>query len=131
MNDTNWIANSQQNLEDILAIADDFYDLTRAALNKSKSKLITTKSFASPTININFGSFTVNIIPELNSVRFLEIWINRSNSQTFVKSQAQKDINNFAAIMKPKSLTDKQTAYIVNAVPYLLLEYRLQCIPLS
>src|SRR5215216_1082484 len=131
MDDTNWIANSQQNLEDILVIADDFYDLTRAALNKSKSKLLTTKHLASQTVDINFGSSVVNIKPEQNSVRFLGIWINRSNSQTFVKTQAQKDINNFAAVMKPKPLTDKQIAYIVNAVLCPLLEYRLQCTPLS
>ncbi|CAI2171593.1 14493_t:CDS:2 [Funneliformis geosporum] len=56
MNDTKWIANSQQNLEKILAIADDFYDLTKAALNKSKFKLISTKSFASQSIEVNFDS---------------------------------------------------------------------------
>ncbi|CAI2180862.1 11042_t:CDS:2, partial [Funneliformis geosporum] len=68
---------------------------------------------------------------EQNSMQFLVIWINRSNSQTYVKNQIQKDINNFAAVMKPKPLTDKQIAYIVNAVFCPLLEYRLQCTPLS
>ncbi|CAI2198100.1 1322_t:CDS:1, partial [Funneliformis geosporum] len=56
MDDTNWIANSQQNLKEILMIADNFNNLTGAVLNKSKSKLILTKSFASQTIDINFGS---------------------------------------------------------------------------
>ena len=80
---------------------------------------------------MNFGSSLVNIVPEKTSVRFLGVWINSSRSPTFVKSQARKDINNFVATMRPKHLTDKQIAYIVNMVLCPILEYRLQCTPLS
>ena len=131
MDDTNWISNSQQNLEDILQVADDFYDLIRAALNKSKSKLISTKAFTSLSINLNFGLSQINISPEYSSVRFLGVWINSSKTQTFVKSQARKVINNFATTMRYKPLTDKQIAYIVNIVLCPILEYRLQYTPLS
>src|SRR6266540_490798 len=41
MDDANWISSSLEDLEDILEVADDFYNLTRAAINKDKSKLLT------------------------------------------------------------------------------------------
>src|SRR3954447_22903405 len=75
MDDTNWIASSQQDLEDILQVAEEFYDLTRSALNKDKSKLLTTKSDTA-TIPLKFSSSTINIEPETGSVRFLGVWIN-------------------------------------------------------
>ena len=40
MDDTTWIASSQQNLESILSIADDFNNLNNILVNKSKSELL-------------------------------------------------------------------------------------------
>jgi hypothetical protein len=73
IDDTNWITNSQQDLEFILGIAEEFYDLTRSALNKDKSKLLTIKSVNTATIPLKFGSTTINIESETGSVRFLGV----------------------------------------------------------
>jgi hypothetical protein len=91
MDDTNWIAGNQQNLECMLDIADEFYDLTRSALNKQKSKLLSTKSFQNP-VNLRFGSSQVELIAEQGSVRFLGVWINHKCSSKFVKKQITLDI---------------------------------------
>src|SRR5215216_851087 len=37
MDDTNWIAGNQHDLESMLEIADEFYNFTQSALNKQKS----------------------------------------------------------------------------------------------
>ncbi|CAI2201099.1 7446_t:CDS:1, partial [Funneliformis geosporum] len=71
MNDTNWIANSQINLECILDVADDFYNLTKAALNKDKSKFLVTNFTSSSSINLHFRSSHIDITPETESVHFL------------------------------------------------------------
>src|SRR5215208_3155710 len=71
MDDTNWIASSKQDLESILEVAEEFYDLTRSALNKEKSKLLTTKLSANTIILIKFGLSTIDIEPETGSIRFL------------------------------------------------------------
>src|SRR5688572_24630738 len=91
MDDTNWIASSQQDLEDILQVAEEFYDFTRSALNKSKSKLLTTNVIATSSIDLKFGSSHINIQPELGSVRFLGVWINSRCTHLFVKNQLQQD----------------------------------------
>ncbi len=37
MDDANWISSSLKQMETILSVADEFYDITSAAINKEKS----------------------------------------------------------------------------------------------
>ena len=60
MDDANWISSTLEDLEDILAVADDFYKLTRMAINKEKSKLLTNTTATNNPIPIRFES---NVIP--------------------------------------------------------------------
>jgi len=55
MDDANWISSSLEDLEDILEVANDFYTLTRAAINKDKSKLLTNTITKKEVIPIRFG----------------------------------------------------------------------------
>jgi hypothetical protein len=73
MDDTTWIAPSQANLEKILDIADDFYKITNTAINKQKSELLTNKKIQSTSIDLRFGSNTVNINISNQPIRFLGI----------------------------------------------------------
>jgi len=61
MDDANWISSSLEDLKDILDIADDFYKLTRAAINKEKSKLLTNSTTATALIPIKFGPYIIPI----------------------------------------------------------------------
>ncbi len=56
MDDANWISSSLEDLEEILNVADDFYNLTQVAINKEKSKLITNTTTNTDLIPIRFGS---------------------------------------------------------------------------
>src|SRR6266498_3658025 len=60
IDDANWISSSLENLEDNLEVADDFYKLTRATINKDKSKLFTNTTLKKDLIPIKFGH---NVIP--------------------------------------------------------------------
>src|SRR4051812_14488797 len=131
MDDSNWLAHSQKDLEDILEVADEFYSITKAAINKSKSQLLTNAVTTSQPIPIKFGSSIVDIKPELGSTRFLGVWINIFNSKLFIKRQTMDTIAKFTSILKSKPLTEKQLIYILNMVLFPLLEYRLQTTPLS
>ena len=131
MDDTNWIASSKEDLEEILETAEEFYSFTRSALNKDKSKLLTTSRCQSSCIKLKFGSTTIDIAPEKGSIRFLGVWINTKQSPLFVKSQINQNICRFINLMRYKPLTDKQLSYIVNMVLCPLIEYRIQLTPLS
>src|SRR4051812_1770404 len=89
MDDSNWIAHSKEDLETILQVADEFYSITKTAINKNKSQLITNDLLAPSLIPINFGPSVINIKPEFSSIRFLGVWINIFNSPSFVTKQVK------------------------------------------
>ena len=92
MDDTQWLAESKENLERILAIADGFYDFTDIQVNKLKSELL-VKLHSNPgaidytsTINLQFGNQNIDIkpTPPSMSTRILGVWFNLNNTRTFV-----------------------------------------------
>src|SRR5215216_5372046 len=131
MDDTNWIAGNQQDLESMLEIADEFYNFTHSALNKQKSKLLSTKQFLNPSVKLRFGSSYVDLCADQESVKFLGVWINSKRSPAFVKNQISLDIQRFINTLRYKPITDKQFVYIINMVLCPLIEYRIQLTPLS
>ncbi len=76
MDDANWISSSLDDLEDILNVADDFYKLTRAVINKDKSKLLINTTIDNDPIPIRFSAQTIPLRPSMRAVRFLGIQIN-------------------------------------------------------
>ena len=131
MDDANWISSKLEDLEDILAVADDFYKLTRAAINKEKSKLLTNTTAAPDPIPINFGNTIVLIVPSFDAVRFLGVMINVRMNQSLVKKELHAHIRGFINVTKSKTITDKQFCYVVNHVLFLQLLYKMRLTPLS
>ncbi|CAI2201790.1 11509_t:CDS:1, partial [Funneliformis geosporum] len=62
---------SQEDLEEILKVAEEFYSFTRSVLNKDKSKLLSTYRLRTNNIKLEFRSSTIDITPEKGSIRFL------------------------------------------------------------
>src|SRR5439155_20015497 len=65
MNDTTWITDSQPHLEEMLSIADDFYQLNNIKVNKEKSVLMAkqqNKKNMDP-IALTFGNEQIMITP--------------------------------------------------------------------
>ena len=44
MNDANWISSSKEDVEEILAVADEFYIMTKSAINRDNPKILTNKT---------------------------------------------------------------------------------------
>jgi hypothetical protein len=138
MDDTNLFSNNQQELEEILQIADDFYNLNDIQINKDKSELLLRKSNHSfnysEKIKIKFGHQFVNITPtpKNSSIRVLGVWFNAFNKRDFIIKQAQDEIRNLSNnILKTKVITDKQSSYIFNTLILPKIEYRTQTVIFS
>ncbi len=76
MDDTNWILSSLENLKQILSVADKFYDIIRAAINKDKLKLLTNTIQESDSLPVQFGKTQILIMLSTEIVYFLEVNIN-------------------------------------------------------
>jgi len=107
MDDANWIFSSLEDLEDILNVADDFYKLTRAAINKNKSKLLTNTTIVKDPIPIRFRDTVIPIHPSFGAVRFLGIMINIRLNHSLVKKELRAHIQSFINVVKSKTITDR------------------------
>src|SRR6266487_1340949 len=138
MDDTTWINHQQQQLEKVLTIADEFYDLNNIQVNKSKSVLLTNAAKSDNNglpvlIILKFGSESINITPVLpnTSVRVLGVWINLKLEKSFVRSQVQNEVKKAVKVMKYKRLTDEHLLYIFNHVIISRIDYRMLLTVLS
>ncbi len=125
MDNVNWISSSLKDLEEILEIADDFYTVTRVAINKDKSKLLTNTITNNDPIIIRFGQTIVPIQPSFNAVRFLGVLINIQLKHSLVKKELKMHIRHFVNIVKTKPITDQQYCYIANHVLFPQLLYKM------
>src|SRR6266498_4417373 len=108
MDDANWISGSLSDLEQILNVTDEFYDITRIAINKDKSKLLMNTTQDDAPLPIQFGKNRILIMPTIGSVRFLDMSININMKHALVIKELRSHIKQFIRLVKSKSSTDKQ-----------------------
>jgi hypothetical protein len=108
MDDANWISSSKKDIEEILNVADDFYTMTRSAINKNKTKILTNADHEG-TVTLKFRSSSLEIIPESEPVRFLGTWIHLSLAKTrnFIKKMIVNIIDSFRTQLSLKKITNK------------------------
>ncbi|RHZ82908.1 hypothetical protein Glove_103g116 [Diversispora epigaea] len=113
-------------MEEILTIANEFYQMNDITINKSKSYLI--------AINVNSQTRSEGLLMENKTlypvakdypVRSLGVYVTENGSKQFQKDRLKKLTNYMANILKGKPITDKQAIYIFNAVVIPMLEYSL------
>ncbi|GBB88402.1 hypothetical protein RclHR1_14990003 [Rhizophagus clarus] len=119
---------SQFNLKTILDLADQFYSLNDIQVNKDKSVLLVCqkrstvprclRNFDPLPVQLKFGNSTINITPleKSESVRILGVLFNYNNSYKNTIKKISAKITDIALRFARKQITEKQLAYIFNAV---------------
>ena len=130
--DTTWIANSKEQLEEIIKIAEDFFKINNIQINPSKSRLITinTKSNIEERKVIE-DKQEVYTTKEKEAVRFLGIWIGQKIDKKYIVAKAKQVVRLFANMIKKKIVSTSQVLYINNICLIPKLEYILQSIFLT
>jgi len=130
MDDTLWVASSQAELNNIISIAESFYNMANIQVNPSKSILATNHKLDTYTPTI-FNNQPLLLQPKHQPFKFLGCWFTLDNKQTqqtqLIKTESAQLIN----IAKRKQITDTQACYIINTVIIPTIEYWLQNIILS
>nr|CAG8624578.1 11456_t:CDS:2 [Entrophospora candida] len=134
MDDTTWITGNQNNLEIILRIANDFYNLNNIQVNKEKSKLLMNiPGYKTEEVMLNFGQDTIQIKPAKYQefVKILGVWVNLAGNRKLVFNQAKDEVLAICNTLKKKHITDKQLLYLNNMVIIPRIEYQTQVTILS
>src|SRR5215216_7272725 len=98
MDDTIWTANSYDQMNNILNIAQSFYNLNSMKVNFDKSCIIMDNDSNVPITfqNVSDNSiFTCSVIPNYESMRYLRIWISTKYNKNFIKKQLSSEISSF------------------------------------
>ncbi|GET04391.1 RNA-directed DNA polymerase from mobile element jockey-like [Rhizophagus clarus] len=133
MDDTQWLAPSQNNLEKILEIADSFYKLNDIQVNKEKSELLVRykqgryrpKLKPHEPVTLRFGSDSIFIIPvsPRSSIRILGVYFDERNTFQSTIKRINDEINELRYKYARKRITDKHMIYIFNSVIIPRIEY--------
>ena len=127
MDDTLWLSNSKESLNELMNIAENFYALNSIQVNWTKSVLFTPLKNQNK-VHFRLPSTTINLTPTKHnaSVRYLGIWISMSHNKQFIQQQVHQEIHTACKSLMSKSITDKQIIYIFNIVILPRLLYKTQ-----
>jgi hypothetical protein len=142
MDDTNLISSSTAGLQQMLARAQEFYQLNNTKINFNKAILICNRNpvsnnnclpdIPSPcTFDLGPASFDITPLKKGESFRFLGVWFNMDLSPTYVKRQCTTEYRLFTAKLRNKRLTGDQVKYLHNGVLLPRVAFRLKCTLLS
>jgi len=126
VDDTNWIATSRSQMNNILKIANEFYTMNDIMINKSKSYLIAINACEEErTQGVLMGNDTLFLVEKDFPVRSLGIYVTETGSKKFQRDRLKKSTDYMAYLLRGKPITDTQAIYIFNMVVIPMLEYNL------
>ncbi|KAF9121245.1 hypothetical protein BG015_005876, partial [Linnemannia schmuckeri] len=130
MDDTQWIAPSKANLQEITNRAMSFFALHGIEINPKKSELIVVNSTcADPSIRL--GADTVTALPPATAARVLGVWFSADGKGAHTRQLVKEEVSKMCQILSRKAVTDKQCIYIFNNVLLPRILYRLAVTILS
>ena len=130
MDDTLWIASSQQELSQILSTAESFFNMANIQINLSKSVLTTNKKLTNYT-PIIYNNHLLNLYPPNKPFKFLGCWFTLNNKLTKQTKLIMAESLHLIKIASTKQITNTHAHYIINTVIIPTIEYRLHNIVLN
>ncbi|CAG8850628.1 13280_t:CDS:1, partial [Racocetra persica] len=76
--------------------------------------------------NITFNESTIERIKPKQAFRFLGCWFSISKKQTPIYNIIKTETANALTKLKKAKISDKQTIYIINAIIFTRISYRIQ-----
>ncbi|KAG9307666.1 hypothetical protein G9A89_023231 [Geosiphon pyriformis] len=125
VNDTIWVGNSQAAIQYILDIASEFFRFNDISINNDKMVAISINcQIVNSYLTIN-GS-PISIVKKGECHHYLGIFLSTERLSRPSLVKVYSDVWFFANLVLKKVVSDKQFAYLVSAVLFLIVCYRMQ-----
>ncbi|KAG9285363.1 hypothetical protein G9A89_010838 [Geosiphon pyriformis] len=125
VDDMIWVGSSQSATQHILNIASEFFWINNISINNDKTVVIPINSKVSnPSLSIS--GLPISITKKGESYRYLGIFL---STEGFFKPSLVKvhlDVHFFTNLVLKKAVSNKQFLYLVLAVFYPIVNYRIQ-----
>jgi hypothetical protein len=136
MDDTTLITSNQDNMEQSLEIADEFYLLNDIQINHGKAELLLRKEDNDNDNNavmLEFNNKSITIIPKKSSesMRILGVYFNINNKRQFLLNFIRKIIIDFTNLIRNKDISEKIIKYAWNSLIIPQIEFRSQTMVLT
>src|SRR5260363_70527 len=126
--DTVLVAESQEKIQEIIDIAEEFFEANSIELNTKKTELIVfNKKGKKNSSCLLFNKRKDKVIPkkDWDLTRFLGVWIAVKGCKKSLKSRLKREAVELAHLIKTKEISIDQARYINNKVLLPRLEYKL------
>jgi len=132
VDDTNWYAPSKENMEVIVELALDFFQLNAIEINPKKTELITINPSHEDT-SITVGGTVVQSHSPTAAVRSLGVWFTADGRPRTTATLVVNEVQATCSILARRAITDKQAIVIVNNVliPRVLYRMAVTVLPAS
>ncbi|GES74374.1 ribonuclease H-like domain-containing protein [Rhizophagus clarus] len=127
LDDTSWITNDLDQLNQKLNIANSFYKMADIQVNLDKYKIITNVSkINSITLTVDDQSIILPVTKKTQSERLLGVQINGYNNQAPVIKKLKATVRAMLTTIMRKDITHDHVAYLINKILLPRLEYQMQ-----
>ncbi|KAG9294223.1 hypothetical protein G9A89_021582 [Geosiphon pyriformis] len=125
VNDTIWVGSNRSAMQHNFNIASEFFDINNIAINNDKTVAIPMNCRVMNSSLLISGS-PISVAKKGESHYYLGIFLFTESLSKPNLAKANSDVQFFANFVLKKTVFDKQFIYLVSAVLYLIIGYRIQ-----
>ncbi|KAG9306680.1 hypothetical protein G9A89_004227 [Geosiphon pyriformis] len=125
MDDTIWVGSSQVATQHILNIASEFFWINNISINNDKTVAISINCRVVNSSLLISGA-PILITKKGKSYHYLGIFLSTEDLLQPSLAKAHLDVRFFANLVLKKAISNKQFSYLVSAVFYPIISYRIQ-----
>src|SRR5260363_17052 len=108
--DTVWLAKSKSKIAEIIAVAEEFFEINDIKINDNKSELIvinskTKKSTLEKSEEIQIGGVTVKTKEKEKTTRYLGIWLSEKKGKKYYTEIIRKEVQQVMCAIQKKRMT--------------------------
>jgi hypothetical protein len=129
MDDTTWLAETSENLQQILNIASSFYQMSDIHVNGEKTKILKlskprlkNKEDINPT-TFDLDKQKIPTITNNEGIRILGVWYEKKNNKQTQKKKMESIARNIARFLKTKNISTEIAKELINTVAIPKLDY--------